>query len=61
VIAHKFNPGETVKLVPSSYIRNSQGDFDILCVLPEEHGMHQYRVKSIIDGIVCVVMESEIA
>jgi len=58
---HKFETGETVKLIPSSYIRNAQGDFKILSVLPEEHGMHQYRVRSNADGVVRVVMESEIA
>ncbi len=50
-----------VKLIPSPYIRNSQGEFEILRVLPEEHGMHQYRIKSATDGVVRVVMESEIA
>jgi hypothetical protein len=61
VIAHKFQAGQMVKLIPSPYIRNSQGEFEILRVLPEEHGMHQYRIKSTADGVVRVVMESEIA
>jgi hypothetical protein len=61
VIAHKFQAGQMVKLIPSPYIRNSQGEFEILRVLPEEHGMHQYRIKSTTDGVVRVVMESEIA
>ena len=59
--AHKFSAGQKVKLIPSPYIRNSQGDFEILRVLPEEHEMHQYRIKSATDGVVRVVMESEIA
>jgi hypothetical protein len=50
-----------VKLIPSPYIRNAHGEFEILRVLPEEHGMHQYRIKSIADGGLRVVMESEIA
>lgn len=61
MIVHKFNPGQRVKLIPSPYIRNSHGDFEILRVLPEERGMNQYRVKSITDGVVRVVMETEIA
>jgi hypothetical protein len=56
----KFQAGQTVKLVPSSYIRNAHGEFKILAVLPEEHGMRQYRIKSNADGVVRVVMESEI-
>jgi hypothetical protein len=58
---HKFETGQTVQLIPSSYIRNAQGDFKIVSVLPEEHGMRQYRIKSSADGVVRVVMESEIA
>jgi hypothetical protein len=58
---HKFNLGQRVKLIPSAYIRNAHGEFEILRVLPEEHGMYQYRIKSITDGVVRVVMESEIA
>ena len=61
VIVHKFQAGQMVKLIPSPYIRNSQGEFEILRVLPEEHGMHQYRIKSTTDGVVRVVLESEIA
>jgi hypothetical protein len=61
MVAHKFNPGERVKLIPSPYIRNTQGDFEILRVLPIEYGMHQYRIKSVTDSIVRVVMEAEIA
>jgi hypothetical protein len=61
MMTHKFSPGQTVRLIPSPYIRDSQGNFEILRVLPEEHGIHQYRVKSATDGVVRVVMESEIA
>ena len=57
---HKFNLGQRVKLNPSPYIRNAHGEFEIERVLPEEHGMHQYRIKSITSGVVRVVMESEI-
>ncbi len=57
---HKFQIGQTVRVVPSQYISNARGDFKIVCVLPEEHGMRQYRVKSISDGHLRVVMESEI-
>jgi hypothetical protein len=58
--AHKFQAGQTVTVIASPYISNARGDFNIVCVLPEEHGMHQYRIKSIADGHLRVVMESEI-
>jgi hypothetical protein len=58
--AHKFQAGQTVKVVPNPYIPSAGEDFNIVCVLPEEHGMHQYRIRSITDGHLHVVMESEI-
>ena len=58
--AHKFQAGQTVTVIPSPYILNAQGVFNIEFVLPEEYGMHQYRIRSITDGHLHLVMESEI-
>ena len=57
----KFKAGQTVTVVQSAHILNARGNFRILCALPEERGVQQYRIKSAIDGHVRVVMESEIA
>ena len=56
----KFRAGQMVTVIPSPYIPSLRGDFSIVCVLPEEHGMYQYRIKAITDESVHVVMESEI-
>ncbi len=60
MIAHKFKAGQTVQLVPSGYITNARGSFTIVCVLPEEHGICQYRIKSVTDGHERVVTENEL-
>jgi hypothetical protein len=57
---HKFNIGQMVRVIPNSYISDAQGKFDVVSVLPEEHGMHQYRIKSATDERVHVVMETEL-
>ena len=60
MVPYKFKAGQTVKLNPSLYLRNARGDFEIVRAMPEEHGVRQYRVKSVSDGVVRVVTESEI-
>jgi hypothetical protein len=60
MIAHKFKAGQTVQLVPSGYITNARGSFTIVCALPEEHGICQYRIKSVTDGHERVVTENEL-
>jgi len=57
----RFAAGDTVRLVPSPYLSKALGTFKIVRRLPVEHGMHGYRVQSLSDGHLRVVMESEIA
>jgi|GEM_PF-2601066 hypothetical protein len=61
MIEPKFTTGDTVSLVPSHYISSKLGKFKVIRRLPIEHGMHGYRVQSLLDGHLRVVMESEIA
>jgi hypothetical protein len=61
MVAHKYKAGQTVQLVPRSYIVNARGSFTIVSLLPEEHGICHYRVRSTIDGHERVVAESEVA
>ena len=56
----KFAAGETIRLIPSPHISKGLGEFKIVRRLPTEHGMHGYRVQSLADGHLRVVMESEI-
>ena len=57
----KFTAGDTVRLIPSLHIPSALGSFEVTRLLPEERGMYGYRVTSLTDGHVRVVMESEIA
>jgi len=57
----KFEAGDTVRLISSAYIPKGLGEFKIVRRLPTEHGMHGYRVQSLVDGHLRVVMESEIS
>ncbi len=61
MIDPRFTTGDTVRLIPSPYIPGALGEFKIVRRLPTEHGMHGYRVQSLADGHMRVVMESEIA
>jgi hypothetical protein len=56
----RFTAGDIVRLIPSPYLSKALGEFKIVRRLPVEHGMHGYRVESISDGHLRVVMECEI-
>ncbi len=58
--AHKFKAGQQVIVAPNRYgIRRET--FEVVRVLPEEHGVFQYRIKSTADGHERVVLETELA
>jgi len=58
---HKFKVKQSVELA-SSYLRlKPLGRFAIVRTMPTEHGVLQYRIKSLSDGHERVVMESELA
>jgi len=61
MIEPKFTTDDTVSLIPSHYISGKLGKFKVVRLLPMEHGMRGYRVQSLADGHLRVVMESEIA
>lgn len=60
--AHKFKVGQSVVL-----LRNREahlkplGTFEIVRIMPTEHGNRQYRIRSTADGHERVVMEDELA
>jgi hypothetical protein len=59
--SHKFKVGQSVDLValqrPAS---SSPGKFEIVRLMPSEHGHHQYRIRSHHDGHERMVAESEL-
>jgi hypothetical protein len=58
--AHKFHAGQTVTLVSNRYGANHQKQFKIVQLLPEEHGLNHYRLKSVIDGHERIATENEL-
>ncbi|MGH7034225.1 MAG: hypothetical protein ACREFL_10890 [Stellaceae bacterium] len=59
--AHKFKIGRKVAFLPSDLRPSPPGQFEILRALPVEHGIVQYRLKSMKDGHQRVAMESDLA
>ena len=57
--AHKFTAGQAVRIVPGP-VAAARGSFKVVRVLPTEHGVNQYRIKSDSDGHERVVTEIEI-
>jgi hypothetical protein len=58
--ARKFKAGQQVMIAPNKYGLIGRETFKVVRVLPEEHGVYQYRVKSTADGHERVVLESEL-
>jgi hypothetical protein len=62
---HRYQVGQTVRFVKSSYglgLGGTSGDdFRVVRLLPEYQGNNQYRVQSTKDGHERVVGEGEIA
>ena len=58
--AHKFKAGQRVTVAPNRGAGMRGGTFTVIRALPEERGIHQYRIKSTLDGHERVVMESEL-
>lgn len=60
-MSHKFRTGQKVTLAPARFGADRQGTFEIVRLLPEEHGVYQYRLKSALDGRERVATEEEIS
>ena len=58
---HKFKPGQSVELVGSDRHLKPLGRFEIVRRMPTEHGIRQYRIKSVTGGQERVVTEAELA
>jgi hypothetical protein len=60
MLFHKFRVNQTVELVAPD-VKLETRRFAIVRPLPTEHGVLQYRIKSLTDGHERVVTESELA
>lgn len=57
----KFKAGQQVMIAPNRYGSLRRETFEVVRVLPEEHGVYHYRIKSVADGHERVVLESELS
>lgn len=57
---HKFRLGQSVDLVGNDVRLKPLGSFEIVRVMPTEHGHRQYRIKSLTDGHERMVSEAEL-
>jgi hypothetical protein len=57
---HKFTVGQIVRVLSSPHTRDARGHFKVVRILPTEHGVRQYRVKSETDGHERVVTEGQV-
>jgi FAD synthase len=60
-MSHRFRAGQKVTLAQSKFGSDRQGTFEIVRLMPEEHGINQYRLKSILDGRERVATEDELS
>lgn len=44
--SHKFEVGQTVDLIPSSFRSAANGSYEIVSLRPAEDGTTRYRIKS---------------
>ena len=57
---HKFKVNQSAELVARDLQLKTPGRFTIVRLLPTEHGVLQYRIKSLTDGHERVVTKSEL-
>jgi len=61
-MTRNLRPGQTVRLSRSfPYKAAAEGDYKVVCQLPDNGGEPQYRVKSVREPHERVVKESELA
>ncbi len=57
----KFIVGQSVELVAGPHRLSPLGRFEIVRLMPSEHGLRQYRIRSLTDGHERMVIEAELA
>ena len=60
MLAHKFKVNQSVEFLGSYSRPKPLGQFRVVRVMPTEHGILQYRVKSLTDGHERIVTESDL-
>jgi hypothetical protein len=58
---YKFKLGQSVELVAGETRLKPLGRFEIVRLMPSEHGLRQYRIRSLLDGHERMAVETELA
>jgi hypothetical protein len=58
--SRKYRAGQTVTMTPNRARATPKGRFEVVRLMPAEHGNYQYRIRSVMDGHERVVQESEL-
>lgn len=56
----KFKIGQAVELLRKEQNLRQLGRFEIVRVMPVEHGHRQYRIRSLVDGHERMALEGEL-
>lgn len=59
--SYKFKLGQSVELVAGEVRLKPLGRFEIIRLMPSEHGQRQYRIRSLTDGHERMAIETELA
>jgi hypothetical protein len=59
--SYKFKLGQSVELIAGETRLKPLGRFEIVRLMPSEHGLRQYRIRSLTDGHERMVIEGELA
>jgi hypothetical protein len=57
--SRKYRAGQTVTMTPNRARATPKGRFEVVRLMPAEHGTYQYRIRSVMDGHERVVQESD--
>lgn len=58
---YKFKLGQSVELVAGPHRLSPLGRFEVVRLMPSEHGLRQYRIRSLVDGHERMAVETELA
>jgi hypothetical protein len=59
--AHKFRIGNSVRIARGDFDAHLGGAYEVVRLLPQEHGINFYRIKPKVGGHERVVAEGELA
>jgi hypothetical protein len=59
--SYKFKLGQSVELIAAETRLKPLGRFEIVRLMPSEHGLRQYRIRSLTDGHERMVIEADLA